>query len=372
MTIFQQIPDPDALESPLPGGVARAVHLFFNVPQWLQIGGIVLGGLLASTVALVAWRRRESIWMWLRTRPRLVYAWAAGVGAFLVIAAASGGVWGWHYVQHDNRFCIGCHVMGPAFERFAESEHSSLECHDCHQQPLTASIRQVYLWIAERPEEIGEHAPVPSAVCAQCHIQDDPRETWQAIAATEGHRVHLTSDSPALAGAQCVTCHAREVHRFAAAAETCGQSGCHRSEDTSIVLGSMSGIQTTSHCLGCHQFLRAVPADPGALGEPAMVPALESCGHCHPLQPLLDEFVPGADPHRAVCGACHNPHTQTAPEAAFGTCTTAGCHTNPEGLTAFHRGLPAGVVETCSTCHSAHAWVADASDCRGCHRELSD
>jgi hypothetical protein len=29
-------------------------------------------------------------------------------------------------------------------------------------------------------------------------------------------------------------------------------------------------------------------------------------------------------------------------------------------------------MENCSTCHTAHGWVVDASDCRGCHVDLSD
>jgi hypothetical protein len=278
---------------------------------------------------------------------------------------------GWSYVQHDNGFCTGCHVMGPAFVKFTESEHSELECHDCHQQPLTASLRQLYLWVLERPHEIGEHAPVASEVCARCHIQEDASETWEAIAATQGHQVHLESDSAALADVQCVTCHAREVHRFAPAEETCAMSGCHLPEHTRIVLGEMAGSETTLHCLGCHQYTAPlVPA--GEIGEGGITPPIGACGGCHEMAPIIAEFMPGADPHRAVCGACHNPHTQVTPAAAFESCTSAGCHADPASLTPFHRGLHAGALEQCSTCHTAHGWVVDASDCRGCHTELSE
>jgi hypothetical protein len=89
------------------------------------------------------------------------------------------------------------------------------------------------------------------------------------------------------------------------------------------------------------------------------------------MAPVIAEFMPGEDPHQAVCGACHNPHTQTTPAAAFETCTSAGCHADPASLTPFHRGLHAGVMDQCATCHTAHGWAVDASDCRACHTDLS-
>jgi hypothetical protein len=262
--------------------------------------------------------------------------------------------------------------MGPSFIRFTESEHSQLECHDCHQQPVSASMRQLYLWVAERPEEIGEHAPVATEVCARCHIQDDPEETWEAIVATQGHSVHLTSDSSALAEVQCVTCHGVEVHRFAPVEATCGQSGCHAAEGTRVALGAMSGAETSFHCVTCHRFAAPLEGDSAAARAGALMPSVDDCGGCHDMEPLVAEFASMSDPHEAVCGMCHNPHDQTLPESAFATCATAGCHEAPETLTPFHRGLDAGVVDDCSSCHSAHAWVVDGDDCGACHTAMSD
>jgi hypothetical protein len=371
LALTQEVPAPEALESPLPGGIAEVVRFFLDFPQRLQMAGPPLAALVLLLAGYLLWRRRGAIRVWLTTRSRLFYAWMGGIGAAFVVMGGAAGAMGWHYVQHDNGFCTGCHVMGPAFVKFEESEHSQLECHDCHQQPLTASMRQLYLWVAERPAEIGEHAPVTTEVCARCHIQENASETWEAIAATQGHQVHLTSDSSALADVQCVTCHAREVHRFAAAEETCGQSGCHLPAETSIVLGEMAGSETTMHCLGCHQYTAPVVAD-GEIGAGGITPPLEACGGCHEMAPMVAEFMPGADPHNAVCGACHNPHTQTTTAAAFESCTSAGCHENPASLTPFHRGLHAGALENCAMCHTAHGWVVDAADCRSCHADLSD
>lgn len=368
LAAFQAIPDPESLESPVPGGLARVVRFFLDFPQPLQIAGLIVGAIVAALLAFVVWRRRSRIWTWMRTRPRIVYAWAAGVGVALAVAGAGAGLWGYNYIQHDNGFCTGCHIMGPSFIRFTESEHSQLECHDCHRQPMTASLRQLYLWVLERPEEIGEHAPVPTAVCAECHIQEDPNETWERISATQGHQVHLESDSSALADVQCVTCHGQEVHQFVPAEQTCATAGCHDAADTEFVLGEMSGAETTFHCLGCHVFTAPVQAT-GMPGGAEMIPGVEQCSACHAMQPLVAEFSPASDPHEAACGACHNPHDQTEPVEAFETCTSAGCHSDPAALTPFHRGVE-HVLQDCAACHDAHGFVVDGGDCRSCHTGL--
>jgi hypothetical protein len=258
--------------------------------------------------------------------------------------------------------------MGPAFAKFTESEHSDLECHDCHTQPISASMRQLYLWVLERPEDIGEHAPVTTGVCARCHIQEDPNETWEAISETLGHRVHLESDSSALAGVECVTCHAPEVHRFAPTEATCAQSGCHLESETAIVLGRMAGTETSFHCIGCHIYT-APTEGASSFTDEGIVPNIEACGSCHAMQETISQFTPETDPHDAVCGVCHNPHEQTTPAAAYETCTSAGCHSDPESLTPFHRGLHSDVIANCATCHVAHEFEVDGADCRSCHQD---
>lgn len=372
LTPLQEIPDPATLESPLPGGLARIVRFFLDFPQPLQIAGVAVGAIAAVALAFAVWRRRAPIWTWLRTRPRIVYAWTAGVGVLLAVAGAGAGMWGYNYISHDNGFCTGCHVMGPAFVRFTESEHSRLECHDCHRQPMTASLRQLYLWVLERPEDIGEHAPVPTEICAECHLQQGPTvtEPWERIAATQGHQVHLESDSSALADVRCVTCHGQEVHRFVPTEQTCATAACHATEDTHIALGAMAGAETAFHCLSCHVF--TTPTQQAtALSGSGIVPTIEQCASCHEMASLVDEFSPATDPHDAVCGLCHNPHDQTEPAAAFETCTTAGCHTDPAALTPFHRGIQHAAVANCATCHQAHRFVVDGGDCRNCHTDLS-
>ncbi len=242
---------------PLPGGVAAVLRFFFNLPQWFQIAGFIVGVIVAAIVLVLLWRRRAAIVAWIVSRPRgLKIGLAAGVAA-VALGFAAFGVVGWDYMQHNNGFCTGCHVMKVPFQRFAGSKHDSLSCHACHQQGMYANVRQLYLWVAERPEKIGKHAKVPTRICATCHVRGDAKQTWQRIASTAGHRTHLESDSSALKNVQCVTCHGLEVHRFVPVDSTCAQAGCH--VNVRITLAKMSN-QTDAHCTTCHRFTAEVPA----------------------------------------------------------------------------------------------------------------
>lgn len=355
---------------PLPGGVADVVRFLFHVPRWIQIGGAALGLALAVVVAVLLWRRRSQIVAWLRSRSVAVLT-ALGLAAAAVVASAGwAGTTSWNYVQHDNDFCTGCHVMGQSYRKFQRSEHSQLNCHDCHQQSLYASARQLYLWVLERPEEIGPHSPVPNERCVTCHVTERPDSAWQRISSTAGHRVHLASDSAALEDVRCVTCHGVEVHEFVPARQTCGQAGCHSERDTEIVLGRMAA-QTGMHCVACHDFTAPSP-EVSSVEAAANVlrPGAQSCLGCHQMQQLLADFRPSDDPHRGACGDCHDPHTQQTPEAAFASCTTSGCHGEPAEATPFHRGLPADTLARCGACHEAHSWEASGQDCASCHTNL--
>ena len=355
-------------DPPLPGGVAAFARWLFHVPQWIQIGGAILAALGGVALVVLVWRKRAPIRGWLSTRSRGAKIAFAAAAAVVVLAAAGFGAATWHFVMHDNDFCSGCHVMAPSFGRFQTSEHKSLNCHDCHQQPLTASARQLYLWVLDRPDEIGPHAKVPTRVCAECHIREQPDSVWQRISATAGHRIHLESDSASLRDVQCVTCHGVSVHQFVPADSTCGQSECHAR--TEIRLAGMRG-QTDLHCTVCHQFTAPVSERTVLDSSRALlVPRESQCLGCHEMRVRLAEFDPETEPHDAVCGTCHDPHEQETPEAAYETCATSGCHARADTITPFHRGLRAAVLEDCAGCHEAHGWHVDAEQCLTCHRGI--
>ncbi|HEX9106385.1 MAG TPA: cytochrome c3 family protein, partial [Longimicrobiales bacterium] len=266
--------------------------------------------------------------------------------------------------QHDNSFCSGCHVMAPAWQKFQTTRHAKLSCHQCHQQSLFASARQLVLWVADRPGQIPAHSKVPNERCIACHVQGDSAR-WKQIAATEGHRLHL--ESPRLQGLQCVRCHGFSVHQFVPTDMTCGQAGCH--VNIRIRLGKMSNV-TTLHCAMCHVFTRRAAAPTSVTDSLRrwLTPTRTECFSCHAMRKLMVDQQLAHDPHGAVCGACHNPHTQTQAVQAERSCTNAGCHGRPETLTPAHRGLPAPALASCVSCHKPHSWkTAGKGDCALCH-----
>ena len=346
--------------------MAAVLRFFFNLPQWFQIGGFFVGLAVAAWLVVFVWRRRVAIMTWLKTRQRGVKIGLVAAAAVVVLVGAGFGAVSWNYMQHDNAFCTGCHIMKGPFQRFSGSKHDSLSCHSCHQQSIFASTRQLYLWVADRPEKISMHSKVPTRVCAACHITGDrEKEKWKRIATTAGHRVHLESDSSALRDVQCTTCHGLEVHRFVPVDSTCAQSGCH--SNVQIRLGKMAQ-QTDFHCIACHQFTADVPllaTRDSAAGT--LRPGAHECLSCHQMRAIVATFDPARDPHSQKCGMCHNPHEQTRPADALKTCASAGCHADwrdePFHVGATHKR----VAQQCTLCHNPHGAKVDASDCTGCH-----
>ena len=290
----------------------------------------------------------------------------AVIGMVILVGVGSAGYYAYQtydYIQHDNDFCMSCHLMAEPFELFAESAHQGLGCKACHRPNLIQRSQMGLTQIVENPQEISVHAAVPNEVCAECHIEGNPEE-WRVIANTVGHRVHLESEDSVLQGLQCVECHSTSIHEFAPIDRTCAQSGCH--EDAQIQLGEMSNL--TIHCAACHTFVAPVGREGSLLGTPvqaALLPDFDECLSCHVMRQLVE--MPEDDPHESGCAACHDPHTQTEPAQAAETCASAGCHDDVRSATPFHEGLDAGVLTDCLYCHQAHDFSLDGSDCGSCH-----
>ncbi len=356
-------------EAPLPGGAADVFRfLFSGVPQWIQISGFIVGIIAALLAFWFTWRKRREAWSWLVSRSAgFQIALVAGLVA-VVTASAAAGAWSWDYMMHDNDFCSSCHVMKGAFSRFGVSEHQKLECHSCHRQSIFASSKELYYWVLDRPEKIPPHAPVPDKICGECHAQQPADSAWKRISATAGHRVHFESDSSALKDLSCLSCHAKEIHAFKAVDLSCTTSGCH--SETKVQLGGMAN-QTGLHCITCHDFGRPV-SELVAIdsSRTALVPARQECLSCHTMASMLSELDLDKDPHKATCGTCHNPHTQEVSAGAYGSCTTAGCHSSPDTLTAFHRGLQNHKLDQCGACHKPHSWKTESTNCIDCHANI--
>lgn len=283
-------------------------------------------------------------------------------GVVLVAGAATLGYRTYDWVEHDNEFCLSCHLMVEPYELFAESAHADLGCKQCHMPTFTARSQMALTQVLQNPDSLTAHAEVPNSKCESCHVDGDPDE-WENIANTAGHRVHFESDDPELGDLACVRCHSTSLHEFAATDQTCAQSGCHT--DVEVRLGRMSDL--TIHCASCHAFNRDV-ADGPALATP-LRPQGSECLSCHQMQLLVE--MPDDEPHEQSCGTCHNPHEQTTPQQAVESCASGACHTDPEEITPHHVGLPEGTVADCSTCHTAHVFTVDGAECAACHQDVA-
>lgn len=392
-TLTHRFVDSVVVKSPLPGPLVPVVQWIFQKPGWLMAAGLIAAALLAVAVLVVLWRRRRPIGFWLVTRDRgLKLVMLSAVGAVVLLMAGT-GVKAYDFMMHDNDFCSGCHIFVPSGQLFVrpdtgtyllvnrlEGKHDSLSCHSCHPFELKAQSKELLYWILERPDKIPPHAKVPRGVCEGCHVRGEAKQTWARIASTAGHRTHLESDSSALKGVACLTCHARTAHRFQPADTTCAQKGCHLTDEVKIRLGRMAARFGPGHaplpneeglyCNTCHQFTadaRFVAAD-SASG--LLRPGSRQCFGCHEMQTLLANFDPARDPHGSTCGMCHNPHTDAKPRDALRTCADAQCHATWQAVD-FHVGAAhRRVAERCETCHQPHQARVDASDCVGCHERV--
>ncbi len=295
-------------------------------------------------------------------RPALVILAATTVAAVTLLAVKAYEYY--DYVEHDNDFCMGCHLMEDPYRRFVESGHRDLSCKACHKPSMIERSQMALTAVIENPDDIKSHAKVPNSKCAACHIDGDPEE-WKVIANTPGHRVHFESDDPVLEGLQCVKCHSAAIHDFIPLDRTCGQAGCH--VGLKVTLGKMAAANEL-HCVGCHNFLAqdretTVAAD--------LTPRQQDCMGCHDMQAVLASIDMTDEPHDANCATCHNPHEQTTPHDAEQTCAAAGCHSDLKSVS-FHQGIDDSTLLQCVRCHEPHSWQPPSTACQDCHKLTSN
>lgn len=357
----------DAIRS----AIQVSFNWIFELPTvWL----LALGGVAVAVVAALTYYA-QSRDLGRRAADRIASLPLLWTVPAIVLVAGALGLAGYYmyetydYVQHDNDFCLSCHVMEEPYERFARSEHRDLGCKACHQPTLMARSRMAMEQILEQPDTLTAHAEVPNQRCADCHIEGNP-ERWRIVSATAGHQVHFESDDPALEGLKCVECHSSSVHEFTPTNQTCGQADCH--QDVDVKLGDMADL--TIHCVACHDF--ATPVEEGPPDEPvreaaaeALRPQQQQCLSCHAMRQMLPDF-PEDGPHDAKCASCHNPHEQVRPAEAVQTCTNSGCHSQVDTIPNFHHQRPTIRLSECLQCHRAHGFSVQEENCLSCHQDI--
>jgi len=130
--------------------------------------------------------------LWLFISPLLV---------FMIPSMITGGVVGvypgykfYEFVWKDARFCTSCHIHDYASVAWETSSHGKLTtCHDCHHQPLREYLREIIVFLTDKPSLPQDltHVPyVPNNICQSCHVSN-PNGTFSFSGPMAKEDIHL-------------------------------------------------------------------------------------------------------------------------------------------------------------------------------------
>ncbi len=283
------------------------------------------------------------------------------------------------FSQNNPKFCVGCHLMLPAYESWAQSEHKQINCHDCHHLSVAELNSLLISFVLKRPtvvpERHKEHVIVSQERCNACHTKGNAKR----INKSRGHAIHVFMEQ-----IECTQCHGEVkpdksgLHRFLPTEKFCTK--CHPGRQ---VHGEGMG---TLACLNCHTDRTK-----------DLKPSRFKCLYCHSDNPnikkqLKDDatldvrfFAPDAvtikkakkivfdekSPMQFYCYECHKPHEAGKVRPHNEDCMR--CHTGIPKI-GKHK-LHLDMDMKCRDCHKQHLWiVTEASakkDCVACHEYRS-
>jgi hypothetical protein len=282
------------------------------------------------------------------------------------------------FTQNNPKFCVSCHLMQPAFDKWSQSVHNKVNCHDCHHLSIADQNKLLVTFVLKRPESVpprhGE-VIVPWKYCVKCHWEkEDKFSGAPLINNSTMHAKHYFMEQ-----IECSKCHGYKVHEFRPEARFCVK--CHQGKE---VHGT--GMENLA-CLNCHTDRTA-----------DLRPGRAKCLYCHGDEADRDKLVAGGTldvthykpseqkvkaaikinvpkdaPMQFNCYQCHKPHTKVRPD--WGDCLN--CHRNITKVGKHNIHINVLGME-CQQCHKPHAWtVTEKSarkDCVLCHeyRKPSD
>jgi len=280
------------------------------------------------------------------------------------------------YFENDPDACQLCHVHDYAQERWAQSKHNVVTCHECHHSTKKEQVVQLYRFVFLGQKQVEpRHGKiiVPSKLCMECHWEGNPKYPQAAkVNKSRYHAKHVFMEK-----IECTQCHGYVAHKFLPEERFCMQ--CHTDKE---VHGT--GMEKLA-CINCHtdrtQDLR---------------PGRNKCLFCHgkdenirkkliedgtidvkyfqPSQQIIKKStkidVPADAPMQFKCYECHKPHKKVRPD--YGTCIS--CHSDQLSV-GKHELHIKGMNMKCVDCHKPHSWrVTDAQakkDCVKCHEYKS-
>ncbi|MEC4686590.1 MAG: cytochrome c3 family protein [Nitrospirota bacterium] len=296
------------------------------------------------------------------------------IAVLLLVIIIGGGVVAfkfYDFTQNNPKFCISCHLMKPAYDAWKKSEHTGINCHECHHLTIPEQNRLLITFVLRRPKSVPpRHGKiiVPWKYCIECHWEKDKKyPDAKKINDSRMHAKHYFMEK-----IECSKCHGYEVHKFTPEERFCLR--CHQGKEVHGI--GMEGLA----CLNCHTD-RTVDLRPGR----------KKCLFCHGNEQVRKEliaddtidvqfFQPGkamikkADkinvpkdaPMQFFCYKCHKPHAKIMP--VYGTCLN--CH--PRILNVGRHKLHIQTMGLeCKTCHLPHSWRVTKEQakttCTKCH-----
>ncbi len=305
------------------------------------------------------------------------------ITALILIIVFGGGFVAYKFydfTQNNPKFCVGCHLMQPAYDAWAKSEHKMLNCHDCHHLTIPEQNQLLISFVLHRPTKVPERHKdeviVSQKYCNACHTTGKAKHINKSLF----HAKHVYMEQ-----IECTQCHGEVkpdksgLHSFLPTEKFCTK--CHK--DRQVHGLGMGGLA----CINCHTD-RTNDLKPGR----------KKCLFCHSKDPNVRKeliadstldvrfFTPDSavmqkaikielakdSPMQFYCYECHKPHTPGKMKPKTEDCLTK-CHSTVPSV-GKHK-LHLGMDMQCKECHKPHLWkVTEASakkECVKCHEYRS-
>lgn len=296
------------------------------------------------------------------------------IAVLLLFIMVGGGIVAfkfYDFTQNNPKFCVSCHLMQPAFDAWAASEHKALNCHDCHHLTIPEQNKLLVSFVLHRPTTVPERhgkVIVPWKLCIECHWEkNDKFKTAKSINQSRIHAKHVFMEQ-----IECVKCHGYITHKFTAEERFCIK--CHQGK---TVHGT--GMEALA-CLNCHTD-RTQDLKPGRkkclfchgperIREELIADGTLDVTHYRPKQNTINRAikinVPDNAPMQFNCYECHKPHKTARPD--WGNCL--GCHQNIINVGKHNTHVQVMGMK-CKQCHKPHVWRVTQEqakkDCVSCH-----
>jgi nitrate/TMAO reductase-like tetraheme cytochrome c subunit len=275
------------------------------------------------------------------------------------------------FTQNNPKFCVSCHLMQPAYDAWAASEHKNLNCHDCHHLSIPEQNQLLISFVMNRPTEVPDRhgeVIVPWKLCIECHWERSEKfSNAKLINRSRMHAKHVFMEQ-----IECVKCHGYITHKFTAEERFCVK--CHEGK---VVHGT--GMEQLA-CLNCHTD-RTTDLRPGPkkclfchgseeIREELIADGTLDVTHFQPSEKTIKKAIkinrPKNAPMQFYCYECHKPHKTARPD--WGNCLS--CHRTVLEVGKHNLHVQVMGME-CKQCHKPHVWKVSEEqakkDCVLCH-----